>query len=123
MRGAERTWVKCMSANSVPSSVVSERENLPSNRCSFASSGQTANQSRCLPFICNTVTPPLTHSLFFLPLASFSPSRPQVSEGLQADASLLDDSDLEARLNRWNLGVSPRAAPRAPEAHVGATSG
>lgn len=47
---------------------------------------------------------------------------PQVSEGLQADTSLLDDSDLEARLNRWNLGVSPRAEPRALGLHVGATS-
>lgn len=48
--------------------------------------------------------------LFVTPL--MSPPLPQVSEGLAADASLLDDSDLEARLNRWNLGVSLRARHR-----------
>lgn len=31
---------------------------------------------------------------------------PQVDGGLKADMSP-DDSDLEARLNSWNLGVSP----------------
>lgn len=62
-----QTLTEAFPLRSVPSSVVSERENLTSSRCSFASSGQTANQSRCLRFICNTVTPPLTHSplLFF----------------------------------------------------------
>ncbi|XP_075880226.1 centrosomal protein of 112 kDa [Nelusetta ayraudi] len=39
----------------------------------------------------------------------------KVSEGLQADASLLDDSDLEARLNRWNLGIeNPRYLREKP---------
>ncbi len=33
---------------------------------------------------------------------------PQVDGGLKAETSH-DDSDLEARLNSWNLGVSPGA--------------
>lgn len=69
------------------------------------------------------VTPPPLVLFPFRSLCIFlSPPLRQVSEGLQADASLLDDSDLEARLNRWNLGVSLRAAPRALEVHIGATS-
>lgn len=82
---------------------------LQSNRCSFASSGQTANQSPCLSFIRNPASTRTFYPSQFTHLSI--PSCPQVSEGLQADESLLDDSDLEARLNRWNLGVSPRAAP------------
>lgn len=36
------------------------------------------------------------------------PPLPQVDGAMKADMSL-DDSDLEARLNSWNLGVSPGA--------------
>lgn len=47
----------------VRSSVVSERKNNPQlNRCSFGSSGQTANQSPCLSF---TRNPAPTRAFFF----------------------------------------------------------
>uniref|UniRef100_A0A673CDR4 Centrosomal protein 112 n=1 Tax=Sphaeramia orbicularis TaxID=375764 RepID=A0A673CDR4_9TELE len=50
--------------------------------------------------------PPLFPFCFCIPLPiCFSP---QVEGGLKADTSH-DDSDLEARLNSWNLGVSPGA--------------
>lgn len=73
----------------------------------FSSSGQTANQSNVrnhlnslLQFVSHT------HSIVytFLNFLSYS----QVDGGLKADMSP-DDSDLEARLNSWNLGVSPEA--------------
>lgn len=74
----------------------------------FTSSGQTANQSAFRNLSGNLY---LTNSLAQLPLFIFFfnfPLPPQVDGGLGADLSP-DDSDLEARLNSWNLGVSPGA--------------
>lgn len=39
---------------------------------------------------------------------------PQADGGQQSDAAV-SDSDLEARLNSWNLGVSPWACPGASD--------
>lgn len=71
----------------------------------LSSSGQTANQRN-----------PFSHSqcgsVVYVPVdAPLFP--PQVDGGQRSDATL-DDSDLEARLNSWNLGVSLWACPGAP---------
>lgn len=70
-----------------------------------SSSGQTANQRNPFSnFQCGSVVYVLVDAPLF---------PPQVDGGQRSDAAL-DDSDLEARLNSWNLGVSLWACPGAP---------
>lgn len=69
-----------------------------------SSSGQTANQRNPLSnFHYGSVVWVLLDAPLF---------PPQVDGGQRSDAAL-DDSDLEARLNSWNLGVSLWACPGA----------